>query len=116
MSNVTELMTKLDSLYEDRRQLHHDLHKSLTIQELWPDAFVHGRCSSQVKGNLRNKDLPLTFILKLGNGEKRYLPLEEVPTILWPEKLKAEIRKLGPFSGNRFYKLLKQGEDNAKKS
>jgi hypothetical protein len=113
MTEIDTMMDRLDKLDAERAALRHDLRKSLAIKLLWPDAFEHGQCSSQVKGNLRNKTLPLTFTLKLGNGEERSVPLEEVPPILWPKKLKEEINKLGFMSGNRFFRILKEEEINA---
>jgi hypothetical protein len=107
-----ELMGELDKLYEERDALHHQLKRSLALQEIWPDAFVHGRCTTQVTGNPRRE---LTFTLTLANGERHEKPLEDVPVILWPAAVKADIRQLGGFHGSwKYHKILK-GEDDATK-
>ena len=109
---IQQKMDELDALYEERDQLHHELKRSLALQAIWPDAFTHGRCTTQVTGNPRRE---LTFTLKLANGERRSKPLEEVPVILWPDTVKADIRQLGGFHGSwKYHKILK-GEDNAEK-
>lgn len=101
-------MAELDRVYEERDALHHELKRSLTLQAIWPDAFTHGRCTTQVTGNCRRE---LTFTLKLGNGEMYHKPLEQVPTILWPETVKAEIRSAG-YQARAVYKTMLIGEDH----
>lgn len=112
-AEMTQALLKLERLYEERDGLHQELKRSLALQEVWPDAFTHGRCTSQVTGNPRRE---LTFTLKLANGERRSKPLEEVPVILWPASVKADIRQLGGHHGSWKYHKLLQEEDNAKKS
>jgi hypothetical protein len=109
-AELTQALLKLDRAYEERDALHHELKRSLALQDIWPDAFTHGRCTTQVTGNPRRE---LTFTLKLANGERRSVPLEDVPVILWPETVKADIRQLGGFHGSYKYHKLLKGEDNA---
>lgn len=104
-----QLMGELDLLYEERAALHHDLRRSLVLQELVPDVFAHGRAKTRVQGNPRNE---LTFVVTLGNGEQRTMPLEEVPVILWSESVKADIRDLGPYHARKYHRLMTKGEDD----
>jgi hypothetical protein len=101
---VTDKLAHLDELRAQVDTLHHDLKRSLAIQSIWPDAFDHGSCTSYVVGNPRNQ---LTFCLTMANNETREKPLEEVPTILWNPKLKADILMLGPVNARKYYRLLK---------
>lgn len=103
--NIMEQMDKISKLQEETEQLMQDLHESLTIKRLWPDAFDHGAVLSQVSGHPAEQ---LTFTVTLGNEEQRSLPLEEVPVILWSDQVKQDIRK----RGSRKYRNLLQGESN----
>jgi hypothetical protein len=101
---IAEKLAHLDNLNVQRDALYKDLNRSLAIQELWPDAFEHGACTSYVVGNPRSE---MTFVLTLGNKETRKLPLQDVPVILWSEGAKATIRELGPYNARKYYRLLK---------
>lgn len=105
---VSKTLERLDKANAERASLTHQLRKSLAIQELWPDAFEHGSCVSVVTGNVH---VGFTFTLTFDNGDTTTKPLEDVPTILWPEKIKADVRRLGLFSANKYYKILR-GEKN----
>lgn len=104
---LNDALTRLATLNRQRDGLYQDLRRSLALQEIWPDAFEHGRCTSRVTGNPRSE---LTFVLTLGNGEQREKPLQDIPVILWSEQVKNDIRRLGPHHARKFYTLLKKGE------
>lgn len=110
MNNIKDAMERLEQLDLERDKLKAELRKSLALQAVWPDAFDHGPCGSQVVGNPRDQ---LTFNLKFLNGETRSVPLEEVPVTLWSEQVKDDIRKLGPMSKSRYFYLLTQHEKGA---
>jgi hypothetical protein len=101
---IAEKLAHLDHLNVQREALHQDLKRSLALQDLWPDAFDHGACTSYVVGNPRNE---MTFVLTMGNGETREVPLQDVPVVLWSEQVRESIRKLGPHHARKYYHLLK---------
>jgi hypothetical protein len=108
VDKIDKAIQRLEHLHAKRMALHEELKRSLALQKLWPDAFDHDRKpTTQIVGNPRRE---LTFNAHIGD-EHRSLPLEDVPTILWSNQVKADIRELGPFGARRYYKIL-QGENN----
>lgn len=68
-----------------------ELERSLAIQQLWPDAFAHGRCTSRWIGaplDRNRRDGRIRYALRLrisdGAGNAREFPQADVPVILWP--------------------------------
>lgn len=100
-------LDKIEKLQQEVALKRQQLKRSITIMTIWPDAFEQGSVTTQVTGNPRKQ---LTFTLTMGDGEKRTKPLEEVPTVLWPASVKADVLKLGPFACRKYFDLLK-GED-----
>lgn len=47
MHKAEQKLERIGALQDEARELRHKLSKSLAIQELWPEAFDHGRVRSQ---------------------------------------------------------------------
>lgn len=101
MNKAQELHKKLLGLGKDRDKLMQDLDKSLAVQELWPNAFRNGNPTSRVRGNPRKS---LRFNITFPDGTTDSMPLEDLPIILWPESVKADLKGLSPY--NKYNKIL----------
>ena len=101
MNKAQELYKKLHDLGEERNELMVRLAKSLAIQELWPNAFRNGNPTAQVVGNIRKS---LEYTITFPDGTTDSMPLEDVPVILWPQKVKDDLKVLSPY--NKYNKVL----------
>ena len=54
----------------------------------------------------------MTFTISKGNEVLKVLPLEEVPVILWSQKVKDDIRAAGWQARSVYRNLLKEEESN----
>lgn len=108
MKELHEALSRLEELHSQREQLHRELKRSLALKALWPEAFNGDKNpTTQVTGNCRRS---VTFAMYNGN-ERRELPLEEVPVILWPDALKNDIRRTG-WNARSIYREMLKEEDN----
>jgi hypothetical protein len=93
MADPKVIQDKMDSILEksrERDELLVKLDHSLRIQALWPEAFEHGKCTSELNGELpgigvspKIDESRLTFTIKRGDGSSRDFPVEDVPEALW---------------------------------
>ena len=75
---IKDALANIELLDSERTQLYEKLKRSLAILALWPDAFQHGPCSSQVTGNARRCDSrspsPSATAIRTPSRSKRYRP------------------------------------------
>jgi hypothetical protein len=108
-----EVLDNLKSLWKKRDELQGELQRSLAIQELWPEAFEHGRVFSHVEGNPGSG---FFLTIKRGDGEERKFNIKEVPTILIPESFLEDCLSRNYCYGYRWYKWAKEvGHDKEQK-
>lgn len=93
MPSADEILTSLESKYEQQAELRKKLAGSLAIQKFMPDAFEHGTCKVGGRANqLRPHEGTITFTL--GNGEVREMPAMKVPLALWPEGMQRDFHQM----------------------
>ena len=75
-----ELFTEMKEREAEADALRDELGMSLQIQELWPQAFEHGRVSASLHGPFQSDRLDeLQFRIRRGDVDERYFPIAEVP-------------------------------------
>ena len=77
--NAKQLMDKLEGLYLESAELRKRLRQALAIQDLWPEAFMHGKAKTTwrrtpIKGGYKE-----TFVIVDGNGQRKSFPEADVP-------------------------------------
>jgi hypothetical protein len=83
------VLARLKELGAQRDKLIGELDRSLSIQALWPEAFAHGKCTSQWIGSPQGRDVHgIHYALRLrvtdGDGTAREFAQDAVPAVLWP--------------------------------
>jgi hypothetical protein len=112
MTEIDLAIERLERLHAERAELHGELKRSLALQNLCEAAFGDGpNPTSRVVGNPRRE---MTFTISKGNEVLKALPLEEVPVILWSQKVKDDIRAAGWQARSVYRNLLKEEESNGK--
>lgn len=74
-TNIDTLLASLAEKQEQKRHLEKQLHRSLALRKLWPDAFANGPANSFWVRRGENCTLTVTN----GNGERRTFKREDVP-------------------------------------
>ena len=95
--NKQDILDNLDGLYAKRDKLHDQLKRSMTIQDLWPDAFKYGKCKSFARGKCdpwimrcqqtahrKNAFKELKIVFQSGLGAEKEFTVEEVPFMALP--------------------------------
>lgn len=102
-------LDELDALLVQKMDLHQKLRKALHLLLLC-DENPHklGKVTTVVRGNPRGQ---MTFIINIDGGEHAEFPLEQVPVILWPQHVIADIPL---WRTNRYRKLLVKEKADAK--
>lgn len=77
--NAKQVMDKLEDLYLESAELRSRLRRALAIQDLWPEAFMHGKAKTTwrrtpVKGGYKK-----TFVITDGSGQRKSFPEVDVP-------------------------------------
>jgi hypothetical protein len=77
--NAKQVMDKLEGLYLESAELRSRLRQALAIQDLWPEAFMHGKAKTTwrrtpVKGGYRE-----ILVITDGSGQRRSFPESDVP-------------------------------------
>jgi hypothetical protein len=88
IGKALDLMDRLSATREKLAQLEHQLRRSLILTDIFGgQIWQHGSVSTQVVGNPRDK---MSFALV--HGPKRVVvDLLDIPTILWPKTVVADI-------------------------
>ena len=77
--NAKQVMDKLEDLYLESAELRSRLRRALAIQDLWPEAFMHGKATTKwrrtpVKGGYKK-----TLVITNGSGQRKSFPEVDVP-------------------------------------
>lgn len=86
---VHEMLSSIDELEAEKRNLRRALEGSLALETFMPDAFKHGSCKV---GGRSSEAAPHegTVTFTLGNGEVREMPAMKVPFFLWPKGMREQ--------------------------
>ena len=96
-----ESLEHLQQLEARKAELYDELHRSLLIQQLWPEAFDHGTVSSAWMGpreepyrhHINRRHLERWRLrVTNGAGEQREFPLAEVPEGLHNDAVRRAVR------------------------
>lgn len=87
---VKARLKKLETQYAKMSSLQKQLEHSLALEELWPEVFKYGACSSHVVSTPVRAALHTgirdnyssVFVLKDGRGETRKYSFDNIPSIL----------------------------------
>ena len=74
-----EIMRKIESLETRKAELFKELDGSLSIRDLWPDAFNHGKVTTHIQGSPSKR---FRFYIKNGIGEEKSFNLNDIPLSL----------------------------------
>ena len=77
-------MDEIKNLQKESRNLMHKLERSLALQELVPNVFNKGRCTSYFYGNSFNPE-GFKFVVRDGSGEKTEFSYIDAPEIIFNE-------------------------------
>lgn len=81
---IHQKMAQIKKLRAEQIKLTEELEVSLALQELWPDAFNGGRCTTRFEGGRMFHHMVITN----AEGVEKVFQLPEVPTILWYKQLR----------------------------
>jgi len=77
--STQELMNRIESLESRKAELFKELNGSLSIRDLWPDAFKHGAVTTHIRGS---HSKGFRFYIKNGIGEEKSFNLNDIPLSL----------------------------------
>jgi hypothetical protein len=81
MNLYRETLDKSRTLTKKRESLQQELDLSLSLMELWPEAFSHGSAFGRMSGSIHSP-AEFWFIIKNGVGAERSFPFWKIPIAL----------------------------------
>ena len=96
------LLDDLEQLNAKKATLFTQLKRSLMIQEIWPEAFDHGKATTQAVGDPRRT---ITWTITNGNGDCHEMDLLAVPVELWSEQIIDSINDV-PGHATKYWRIL----------
>ena len=90
---MNDVLKKLNVMHERSAILLEQLARSLAVQEICPEAFANGACSTRVRGNPQFKPDEAMWIVTDGEGKEYLYKLMDIPMPLWPEYAVVEFNK-----------------------